>query len=361
MVEETPGKVEEGFRKNIGKKMFFALILGLVIVLATTVITLLLLNRPEPLVSSELSENVKYNHPGDYNLSINVNGMIRNYWIHVPIGYDDKTPLPLVIVLHWWGGNSKSVEEYTGFSRKADREKFIVIYPQGHWWGGNSKSVEEYTGFSRKADREKFIVIYPQGTGTDPTWNAGFCCGQALQNRVNDVEFIRRIVKKTMEDLKIDPKRVYVAGVSNGGMMAHRLGAELSDIFAAIAVVSGSIGKSSSGRLIIANPSKPVSVIIFHGEKDELVPYNGGGSMGYFFASINETALFWARANNCSQNPVIEISSNRRIVKTTYTGGLNNTEVVLYTITDGGHDIWNSAGIPMTDLIWDFFKKHPKQ
>ncbi|MBO3769793.1 MAG: dienelactone hydrolase family protein [Candidatus Brockarchaeota archaeon] len=329
MVEETPGKVEEGFRKNIGKKMFFALILGLVIVLATTVITLLLLNRPEPLVSSELSENVKYNHPGDYNLSINVNGMIRNYWIHVPIGYDDKTPLPLVIVLHWWGGNSKSVEEYTGFSRKADREKFIVIYPQG--------------------------------TGTDPTWNAGFCCGQALQNRVNDVEFIRRIVKKTMEDLKIDPKRVYVAGVSNGGMMAHRLGAELSDIFAAIAVVSGSIGKSSSGRLIIANPSKPVSVIIFHGEKDELVPYNGGGSMGYFFASINETALFWARANNCSQNPVIEISSNRRIVKTTYTGGLNNTEVVLYTITDGGHDIWNSAGIPMTDLIWDFFKKHPKQ
>jgi len=329
MVEETPGKVEEGFRKNIGKKMFFALILGLVIVLATTVITLLLLNRPEPLVSSELSENVKYNHPGDYNLSINVNGMIRNYWIHVPIGYDDKTPLPLVIVLHWWGGNSKSVEEYTGFSRKADREKFIVIYPQG--------------------------------TGTDPTWNAGFCCGQALQNRVNDVEFIRRIVKKTMEDLKIDPKRVYVAGVSNGGMMAHRLGAELSDIFAAIAVVSGSIGKSSSGRLIIANPSKPVSVIIFHGEKDELVPYNGGGSMGYFFASINETALFWARANNCSQNPVIEISSNRRIVKTTYTGGLNSTEVVLYTITDGGHDIWNSAGIPMTDLIWDFFKKHPKQ
>ena len=270
-----------------------------------------------------------YTYPGSHDLSINIDGAVRNYRIHIPATYDHEKPLPLVIVLHWFGGNPRIMEAATGFSLKADKENFIVVYPEGNL--------------------------------PDYSWNAGFCCGQALQNNVNDVEFIRRLVEKTMEDLKIDPKRIYVVGASNGGMMAHRLGAELSDIFAAIAVVSGSIGKSSSGRLIIANPSKPVSVIIFHGEKDELVPYNGGGSMGYFFASINETALFWARANNCSQNPVIEISSNRRIVKTTYTGGLNNTEVVLYTITDGGHDIWNSAGIPMTDLIWDFFKKHPKQ
>ena len=327
MVEETPGKVEEGFRKNIGKKMFFALILGLVIVLATTVITLLLLNRPEPLVSSELSENVKYNHPGDYNLSINVNGMIRNYWIHVPIGYDDKTPLPLVIVLHWWGGNSKSVEEYTGFSRKADREKFIVIYPQG--------------------------------TGTDPTWNAGFCCGQALQNRVNDVEFIRRIVKKTMEDLKIDPKRVYVAGVSNGGMMAHRLGAELSDIFAAIAVVSGSIGKDPDGHLIIPAPSGPVSVIIIHGEQDQLVPYYGGGRFREIFASISECVSFWVKANNCSSNPQVETSSDGNVVKNVYSGGVEGTEVVLYTIIDGDHS-WSFRGISTTDTVWEFFKNHPK-
>ncbi|MEM3712975.1 MAG: PHB depolymerase family esterase [Thermoproteota archaeon] len=329
MAEETIGRVKEYSNRNIKKKMFFAIVLGVIIVLVTTVVTLLLLNRPKPSTSLELSESVEYNRPGNYNLSINVNGVVRNYWVHVPIGYDDKTSLPLVIVLHWWGGNSKSVEEYTGFSYKADREKFIVIYPQG--------------------------------MGPDPTWNAGFCCGQAFQNRVNDVEFIRRIVEKTMEDLKVDPKRIYAAGVSNGGMMTHRLGAELSEIFAAIAVVSGSIGKSSGGRLIIANPSKPVSVIMFHGKKDELVPYDGGGSMGYFFASINESAFFWARANNCSQNPIIEISSNGRIVKTTYAGGLNDTEVVLYTITDGGHDIWNSAGIPTTDLIWDFFKKHSKQ
>ncbi|MCS7138526.1 MAG: hypothetical protein NZ873_00505 [Crenarchaeota archaeon] len=320
-------KAEKNAKASIKKKMFLLIMSGVTIVLIT-VIASLLLNKPESLTNSELSEKVVYNRPGNYNLSLKVNGLIRNYWVHVPLGYDDKTPLPLVIVLHWWGGNSKSVEEYTGFSYKADREKFIVIYPQG--------------------------------AGSDPTWNAGFCCGQSFQNRINDVEFIRKIVERTQADLKIDSKRIYVAGVSNGGMMAHRLGAELSEIFAAIAVVSGSIGKYSNGRLVIANPSKPVSVIIFHGKKDLLVPYAGGESIGSLFASVNESVLFWARANNCSKTPIIETSSNGRVVKVTYTGGLNGTEVVFYTITDGEHDIWNSTGIPITDLIWDFFKKHPK-
>jgi len=313
-------------RKNRRTILYTVIAAGIIMVSMATV--LLLLNKPAPSTGLELKEKIEYAHPGNYNLSINVNGVTRSYRVHVPPGYDDKTPLPLVIVLHWWGGNSKSIEEYTGFSYKADREKFIVIYPQG--------------------------------MGPDYTWNAGFCCGQAFRNRVNDVEFIRRIVEKTQADLKIDSKRIYAVGVSNGGMMAYRLGAELSEVFAAIAVASGSIGKYSDGRLIIANPSKPVSIIAFHGKKDSLIPYEGGESMGYLFASVNESIMFWVRVDKCSETPQIETSSNGRIVKETYTGGVDSTEVVLYTITDGDHDIWNNSGIHTTDIIWDFFKKHPK-
>ncbi|MEM1557353.1 MAG: PHB depolymerase family esterase [Thermoproteota archaeon] len=327
MVEKKLENVKVGSIKNIRKKMFSAILLGVVIVVITTAVTLLLLNRPEPPSSSELSENVAYNRPGNYNLSVNVNGVVRNYWVHVPLGYDDDTLLPLVIVLHWFGGNPRIIEEATGFSFKADKENFIVIYPQGNL--------------------------------PDYSWNAGFCCGQALQNNVNDVEFIRRLVEKTMEDLKIDSKRIYVVGASNGGMMAHRLGAELSDVFAAIAVVAGSIGKDSDGRLIIRAPSGPVSVIIIHGEQDQLVPYYGGGRFRERFASISECVSFWVKANNCSSNPQVETSSDGNVVKNIYTGGVDGTEVVLYTIRDGVHS-WSFRGISTTDTIWEFFKSHPK-
>ncbi|MEM2100331.1 MAG: PHB depolymerase family esterase [Thermoproteota archaeon] len=308
----------EGTRlgKSSRKKMvFFLIIFGAIAVLLVMALLLIMFTPSYP-------------SPGRYTLSLEINGRIRNYLVYIPSAYDGQTPLPLVIALHG----------YTS----------------------NPRAIELTSGLSLKAEEENFIVIYPQGIGPDSSWNAGFCCGQAALNNIGDVDFIRRLVEKTQEDLKIDSKRIYATGHSNGGMMSHRLAAELSDIFAAIAVVSGSIGKWQDGYLILPNPSEAVSVIVFHGMQDWVVPYNGGSfSSEYMFSSVNESVSFWVQANHCSDIPQIEVSNDGNIVKTTYTGGVNGTEVVLYTIMDGTHS-WAFNGISTTDLIWDFFSNHPK-
>jgi polyhydroxybutyrate depolymerase len=269
-----------------------------------------------------------YPSPGSYELSIDIGGQARSYLVHIPPAYNGETPLPLVIALHGYGGNPRNMESAT----------FLSL----------------------KADEENFIVVYPRGISSDFSWNAGFCCGQAALNNVDDVEFIRRLVEKTREDLNIDSKRIYAAGFSNGGMMCHRLGAELSDLFAAIAVVAGSIGKTLGGSLIIAAPSEAVSVIVFHGRQDQVVPYDGDRfSSEYMFSSVDEAVSFWVQADHCSNIPWVEESSSGNIIKTTYSGGVNSTEVILYTIMNGAHS-WSFSGISTTNLIWEFFEKHPK-
>ena len=149
------------------------------------------------------------------------NGQSRSYILHLPPSYNGENEMPLVVVLHGGGGNAGNIEKLTGFSEKADKEGFIVVYPDG----------------SGMFDR--YLL----------TWNTGFCCGYALKNNIDDVGFIRTLIGYLQEKYAINPNMIYVTGISNGGMMSYRLGAELSDIVAAIAPVAGSIGgQSNRGR-----------------------------------------------------------------------------------------------------------------
>ena len=96
--------------------------------------------------------------------------------------------------------------------------------------------------------------------------------------------------------LKVDPKRIYATGMSNGAMMCHRLGAELSDQIAAIAPVAGTLGFEE------VKPKRPVSVLHFHGTKDPFVPYEGpNGDTPQFlkFLSVEATMQAWSTANGC--------------------------------------------------------------
>ncbi|MDG6229485.1 MAG: PHB depolymerase family esterase, partial [Candidatus Thermoplasmatota archaeon] len=146
--------------------------------------------------------------------SIMVDGLERSYSIHIPEGYDGSKPLPLVLVFHGGGGNANNILQTTGFNQKADEEGFLVVYPQGSGRLQNSLL----------------------------TWNTGFCCGYAVENTIDDVAFIRQLIDHLQRHYPIDTKMIYATGISNGGMMTYLVGAELSDIFAAIAPVAASIG-----------------------------------------------------------------------------------------------------------------------
>ena len=141
-------------------------------------------------------------------------GLERHYILHLPDSYDESKSYPLVFVFHGGGGNAENIQETTNFSKKADEEHFIVVYPEG-----NGKLPHKLL-----------------------TWNCGFCCGYSLENNIDDVGYIRALVEYLKETYSIDADRIYATGMSNGGIMSYQVGAALSDIFAAIAPVAAQIG-----------------------------------------------------------------------------------------------------------------------
>jgi len=289
--------------------------------------------------------------------------VLRTYWLHVPPSYDGSEEVPLVIVLHG----------YTGFSLK-----YPFLFFRLSW-------MEKYTEFSKKANKEGFIAVYPNAKldfythGFD--YNYGYAPG-CPQKYVDDVGFFRALIDKMKQDYRINLSRIYVTGISDGGCMAYSIGAYLSDTIAAIAPVAGTIGGCISVEddnfYQIPNPTNPVSVIVFHGTNDSLIPYEGGGDNN--LSSVNESVAFWVEHNGCNSTPEINTSESGRVIRRTYMNGNNGTEVTLYTTVGGGRwwpgnpldfipdwfispDPWiidTTQEISATDLIWEFFESHPK-
>jgi len=283
---------------------------------------------------------------------------IRTYLIHIPPSYDGETAVPLVILLHSYGNNGRLFSIRSEMNIKADEEGFIVVYPNG-------------------------------ATLRDKGWNAGFCCGPAMRQNVDDLGFIKSVIEKTKKRYNIDTNRIYVAGFSNGGMMTYRFASEFSEEIAAIAVAGGQIGGNISdfrGLWVIPEPSEPLPVIIFHGTNDTVVPYGGGRRpcdnpferpFLPIYLSINESVSFWVEHNKCDPDPEINIIADGHVVTRTYKNGTNGSEVILYTVLDGGHwwfggawlrsTLFEKRGndpfkyISATDIIWEFFEQHPKK
>jgi polyhydroxybutyrate depolymerase len=295
--------------------------------------------------------------PGDYFRFIIHDFRIRTYRIHIPPCYTGDDPLPVILILHGHPSNGKDMQSATELDEKADKEGFIAVYPDG-----------EVPPFPI------FLLSLLMGT-RGCWWNAW---GYNRFNNVDDVDFIRVLIRKLQEEINIDSSRIYVTGLSGGALMTYRLGAELSDIIAAIAPVAGSVGGSwvdwfdDSGEYIIPKPSNPLPVIVFHGMKDLNVPYEGGwveGNIGPFsfsvyYLSVDESVSFWVDHNNC--NPEPEINESGNVIKTRYIDGDSDSEVVLYTVKDGAHEWFGSPffpdrGISINNLMWEFFERHPKQ
>lgn len=273
--------------------------------------------------------------PGRYTKTIKIGEMERSYVLRVPKQYDNKTKLPLVILLHGWTSNANQVEVYTQFGAKADKEGFILVSPDG-----------------------------TIGIGKNRGWNSGILnLGGA---DADDVALTETLIDSLEKDMYVDDKRVFVAGHSNGAMMAYQLGGKLGSRIAAIAVVAGTIG---TPRNHVEEPKEPVSAIVIHGKADETVPYDDTSKALLKTTSAPESAKWWAEKIGCG-SPKHTEQENGRVTFDRYSGGKNGAEVELISIRDGGH-MWpntlgfagpgSSANLAATDLIWDFFRSHPKR
>jgi polyhydroxybutyrate depolymerase len=279
----------------------------------------------------------------------------RTFKIHIPSFNIKSGMLPLLIALHGRGGNGESMILITrnGFNKLADKDGFIVVYPDGIEENWNDGRMDE------EAD------------------------DRAHRENIDDVGFISSLIDFMISNYNIDPKRVYVTGISNGAIMSYRLACELSDKIAAIAPVDGNIPYLLLGE---CSPSQPVSVLAINNVNDPLVPYEGGEIYGHFHRvklgkvlSVDQSIGFWVDRNKCSTEAVVieepdtDPKDGTRVKRTEYLNGINGTEVALYTVDGGGHTwpdgfqylpVWiigkTSRDFDANVVIWSFVKKHSR-
>lgn len=286
--------------------------------------------------------------PGNHADFLSMGEQKRTYLLHVPPGYDGKKPVPLVLMLHGRGGNAQYTDKVYGWSELADKENFVVCYPEA------------------LPDNQK-----------QNAWNAVFDTGQ----KADDVAFLSALLTRLKSTLSVDAKRIYMVGHSSGAMMTYRYGAEKGADLAAIGVVAGSIGSELGTTRTIRNPkpTTPISLIAFHGKADPIVGYDwhaqGSEPPIFRFVPAPESVNVFVEADGANKTAKREESFGGNVVKETFAGGKNSTEVVFYSITDGKHQ-WPGANyaaktpttgeapektLTATPLIWEFFKTHPRK
>lgn len=266
--------------------------------------------------------------------SVSVEGVERQYLVHVPEKVPAGKLLPVVISLHGGGADANWQMTRTGLNATADKHGFLVVYPQG-----------------------TLAVV-----GKARTWNAGSCCGRAQRKNVDDVAFIRALIDDLKRHYQVDPTRIYATGMSNGAMMAYRLACELADRIAAISAVAGTLGIDH------CVPSRPIGLLHFHGTADRYVPFGGGYGLersSGSFRSVADTISVFVQHDDCAPEPdVLFTRSGVRYVR--YPSCINGTHVDLCVIEGGGHT-WpggtpypaegeTTEEISANEASWSFFE-----
>jgi polyhydroxybutyrate depolymerase len=285
---------------------------------------------------------------GESRQKVKVGKLDRRYLLYLPKKGAGE-PRPLVITLHGGGGRASRLEAQTGWRALADAEGFVVAYPEG-------------IGRSWNDGR----------TGTDSA---------AARQGVDDVAFLAALIDDAAARAAVDPKRVYLNGMSNGAFMTQRAACDLADRIAAIGLVAGT---SSHQVLGSCKPRKAVAAIVIHGTADPLVPYLGGkvkvgGKVRGEVASSLDVVSFWVERNTCKLRPErrdladLDPTDGSTVREELFAPCPGAAEVRFLAVVGGGHT-WPGGkqylprktvgpvnrDIDATRELWQFFAAHPR-
>lgn len=278
-------------------------------------------------------------------INLTVDGNQRSFIMYLPTGYNNAGKMPLIFVIHGGSGTPEGMINIANFKTISDRDKVVLVYPAGIQNNWND------------------------GRPTPPN-----------QLGINDVNFFNQMCDYMIANNSVDETKIYATGISNGGFMSSRLGCELSNRIAAIAVDAATIEATTSASN--CNPSRPVPAIYIQGTTDPIVPFTGGqmtagsgGTILSHFQAINK----WVTINGCNATPTVtdlpDIANDGTTIKQrVYSNGTNGIEVVSYVIQNGGHT-WpqgfqylpetiigkTSQDMNACEVIWTFFKRFKRQ
>ena len=295
---------------------------------------------PEKRLFIRKNPNQKITRPGSYTGTLKDGGHDRYYLVHIPAKYRPSVPTPLVFILHGGGGNMRyqANDEYYKLITKSEKAGFIAVFPNG------------FTKLS---------------SGKLATWNAGKCCGDSRDQKIDEVGFLKKTFEAVKKELNIDEKKVFSIGMSNGGMMSYRLACEAPNIFKGIAAVAG------TDNTINCDPSTPTNILHIHAKDDSIVKFDGGigkdvpdPTQVNDFTSVATTIAKWVKINGCVQTPK-RVLQQQGAYCDLYSGCKNDVKVQLCVTETGGHS-WPGGkkasesrpinqGITANDVIWDFF------
>ena len=276
----------------------------------------------DDVVESDYSE-VDY---GINEYEITFQGLDRDFIVYIPDSYEHISKSSVVFVFHGFGGSNDQIMFNSDINSIAERENFIVVYPQG----------SSFFGY--------------------PHWNVG---GWTNLSSVDDVGLIAFLIELISQEYNINHDRIYATGMSNGGFFSFLLGCQLSEKFAAVASVTGSMTSETFNE---CNPQREVPILQIHGTDDSIVTYNGNSAIGSI--GVSQVLSYWSSNNYCSTNPEVSDiadsnpNDNIHVQRFLFDGGINGSVVEHYKIYGGEHVWFNYEDINSSELIWEFFSNH---
>jgi len=260
-------------------------------------------------------------------------GGARPVSLYVPSGYRATSPAPLLVLLHGYGASGSLQELYLGIKQHAEQRGFLYAYPDG----------------TVDSDKRRF-------------WNASECCDFG-KTGVDDVAYLDGLVDEISARYKVDPKRVFLVGHSNGGFMSYRLACDRASKFAGLVSIAGTTWTDPTR----CSPAEPVSILHVHGTADDTVAYGGGSIAGVKLPGANETITRWVAYDGCDttaseKDPALDIETSVAGAETEVVayrkGCKNGSAVELWTMAGAEHlPAFSSTFLPKA---LDFLFAHPK-
>lgn len=261
-----------------------------------------------------------------------VGGVERPVHVYVPASYDGTTALPLVLLLHSYSISGAFAARVFGFEAVAEERGFVLAVPEG--------------------------LIDSRGS---PYWNATSGCCDFDHTNVDDSRYLRHVIEDVQARWKIDARRIFTIGVSNGGFMGHRMACDHADLVAGIVSIAGAIELDPA----LCRPTHGVHVLHVHGTRDSVIHFDGGSFTGPY-PSAPESVQRWRALDGCSdvaqQGPLRDVDAftpGPETHVTRWTDGCRPGGSVEFWVMEGA-DHYFVPTAEFKRVVVDWFFAHPK-
>lgn len=296
------------------------------------------MKKDPPIVTDAVG--IKINKPGSFIFKLKIDSIDRFYKVYIPTKFNFSKKTPVIFAFHGGGGDMNQMSEDKNYNliSKAEELEIPIIFPNGY-------------------------SVFP--TGRIATWNAGQCCGDARDKKIDDIKFIKEVFFEVKKQIDLEENSIFAIGMSNGAMISYRLACEAPEIFKKIMAVAG------TDNTINCIPKMPVSILHIHAKDDDHVLFLGGHGKAFSdkriekvteFTSVASTIEKWSKYNKCSGKKT-RVLDTKDAYCDFYDDCNDSTKIKLCVTSTGGHS-WPGSGknkssnaISANTLMWQFFSE----